>query len=102
MIELNREEFDEQCEFIWHVLKENEKEKGDSWRSLSIPLLEDKLREEFNEIFETGNTKKREKEVLDLSVVGIMLGIRYREFNSYVRQQEQTFYRYGTPGPLRR
>ena len=59
-------EFAEQMEM---VMQENDGDKGDSWKNLSIDFLDEKIDEEFYEWFESGD----KAELIDIANVAMML-----------------------------
>ncbi len=50
-------------------MRENDPEKGDSWKTCEIEFLESKLDEEWYEWFESGNLD----ELIDFSIVAMMV-----------------------------
>ena len=61
------------------ILRKNDAEKGDSWKTIPLLDLEFKFNEEYEEwVVRYGNDEKR-KEVTDSACVCMMLFHRYKE-----------------------
>lgn len=61
--------------FMDSVLNRNQKEKGDSWKTISIDDLDMKLQEEISEY----NQSKDKSELVDIANVCMMLFLRKAE-----------------------
>ena len=71
------EEYLKTCKKAWEIMKEKEKEYGDSWKDSDFSFLENRLKGEVEEIFAENNIPKRAKECLDVLNMAVMLNKRY-------------------------
>ena len=72
-----REEITAFAEEMEKIMRENDKEKGDSWKHMDIVLLEVKLDEEINEWkrvrHKIMNIDEKKKELVDIANICMML-----------------------------
>lgn len=74
------------AEAIELKLREHDRIKRDTWKTIPVPFLEDKLKEEYFEYVESlaidKSLQEIDDELIDMSCVCAMLDWRYRELDN--------------------